>query len=106
MPHERIAQVTQAFEIVRQLLWTNVRDEHPDWSEKQVQPEVVRIITSGAVPYDVRPALDENGSLILVAKTIEPEAPVEPPRRQILSMKPEEFIEHLTVYGSASSSCN
>jgi hypothetical protein len=80
-PYERVAMTSQAFEMVRALLREKIRTENPGWSDEHVHQELVRVISSGAIPFDARTAL-RDGVLVMVAKEVEPEAPVEPPVRR------------------------
>src|SRR4051812_42555785 len=79
-PYERIALTSKAVEMVRELLRERVRAENPGWSDDQVSRELARTITSGPIPFDVRPAI-RDGTLVMVASEVEPEPRFEPPVR-------------------------
>jgi hypothetical protein len=80
-PYERVAMVAQAFEMVWEAIRARVASENPAWSAEQVHGEVVRIISSGAVPFDARPAI-RDGKLVMVLMEVEPEIPMPPPMRR------------------------
>jgi Rv0078B-related antitoxin len=45
---ERIALASQAHRTARNILTARTREEHPDWSDEEVQREVARRLTRGA----------------------------------------------------------
>jgi hypothetical protein len=46
---ERLKIASDMFASARRMLASHLRSEHPDWSEEQIQREVARRISHGAV---------------------------------------------------------